>query len=120
MKKSFYIVLMILYVFLLAIWCFRFPISYKIATGINPDLVTRDLTKTEFDSLKKAYRIRQTIAAVLLYGSAILALCSFIALRTGKIKQRLFLKITLIIATVIAVLLITINGVHFIPTPPIR
>jgi hypothetical protein len=89
-------------------------------TGKDPNLITHDFTNEERESVEKAYRIREAISATLLYSSVILALCSYIALRVGWMTPRSIVKSVFIISAIVAIVLILINGIHFIPGPPIR
>jgi len=116
MKKFIYPALTILYLLIIVIWCYRFPLSYKVTTGINPNLITQDLTNKEREGVENALKIRQAISNTLLYSSAILALGSYIALRVEWLKPTLLIRSVFIVSVVIAFVLMIVNGIHFIPT----
>lgn len=121
MLKICLITLLLLYVGILAIWCYRFPISNKLTTGSYYELVVdHDFTEAEREDVKKAYDIRQTISNLLLYSSIVLSVGSYIALRNHWFEPRAIVKAALYISGAIAVILILVNGIHFIPGPPIR
>jgi hypothetical protein len=89
-------------------------------TGIDPNLITHDLTNEERESIEKAYGIRHAINNTLLYSSLIIAIGSYVALRLDWLKPRLLLKSVFIISAIVAIVLMLVSGIHFIPGPPIR
>ncbi len=108
------------YVGMVVGWCYRFPISYKIVGG-DPDLIeNRDVTLVERDAIKKAYRIRLTISNILLYSSVLLSVGSYIILRNHLFEPSTVVKVIMVISGLIAIILILVNGIHFIPGSPIR
>ena len=114
-------IILILYVGMIGIWCFRFPISYKITNGSNHDLVVdHDFTEREREGLEKAYQIRKILSNVLTFSSILVSVGSYISLRTKWIRTKTVLKIVMYISGFIAIVLILVNGIHFIPGPPIR
>ena len=120
MLKFVYIVVIISYLFIIGIWCYRYLISYRRTTGIDPDLITHNLTDQERENINKAYRIRKTISNILLYSSVVLSVGSYIILRNHWIDSRGIVKTAMVISGFIAIILILVNGIHFIPGPPIR
>lgn len=89
--------------------------------GGDPDLITnRDLTMKERDRIDEAYRIRSNISNLLIYSSIAVSIISLIVLSKGKVQPRIIVKVALYVSAFIAVFLILINGIHFIPEPPIR
>jgi hypothetical protein len=121
MTKALYIVLVILYLVILGVWCYRFPISYKLTTGINSNLILigRDLTFEERRATEEAFQIRTTISDVLLYSSLAVSIVSFLLIRTNSRRPKL-IKPIMILSIIIAVVLLLVEGVKFIPVPPIR
>jgi hypothetical protein len=121
MTKIIYIIFIILYIGIISGWCYRFPISYKLTNGSYNDLVVdHDFKETERDGIKKAYQIRQTISNILLYCSVMLSVSSYIIFRNHSIDPRIVAKIIMITSGLIAIILILVNGIHFIPGPLIR
>jgi hypothetical protein len=120
LKIAFSITL-ILYIGIIGIWCYRFPISYKLTNGSYHDLVVdHDFTQQEREGLEEAYRIRQIVSNVLLFSSILVSVGSYICLRSKWIRTKTMLKIIMYISGFIALVLILINGIHFMPGPPIR
>jgi hypothetical protein len=118
--KNIYIALVILYIGMIAAWCIRYPLSYEIV-GVKPDLIEeRSLTHQEYKILEKAVKIRQWSSKGLLYASLITAATSFVFLRKYWFEPVIIIKIVMIVAALIALILILVNGVHFVPGPPIR
>lgn len=118
--KIIYIISIVLYVGIIGIWCYRFPISYKIVGG-NPNLIeNRDLTNEEYDRIKSSYFVRQKISNILVFCSVLLCIGSYIIKRNHWFEPVIIIKVVMIVAAIIALILILINGIHFIPGPPIR
>src|SRR3989337_389909 len=111
MIKGIYIVIATLYLIIIGIWCYRYQISYRMTTGIDPDLITHDLTSQERDNIDKAYRIRRAISHILLYSSAALSAGSYIILRSQWLKPRVIVKVVMVISGVIAIILTLVNGI---------
>lgn len=121
MLKIVFIIILFLYAGVIGIWCYRFTISYRLTNGSNHDLVVHhDFTEAEREGVKKAYRIRQTISNTLLYSSIFLSAGSFIILRNHWVEPGGIVKVVMYISGFIAVVLILVNGIHFVPGPPIR
>jgi magnesium-transporting ATPase (P-type) len=113
------IIFLSLYLAIISVWCFRFPISYNIVGG-DPDLIeNRDLTNEEYSRLDEAYQIRSNVSNLLLYSSIFLCIGSYL-LRRHWIEHKRLLKTTMYLSGVIAVILILVQGIHFVPGPPIR
>lgn len=118
--KYTYIALIALYIGMIAVWCMRYPISYKIV-GVKPDLIEeRSLTHQEYKGLEKATKIRQWCSKVFLYGSLLMFVISILFLRNHWYEPAIILKMVMIVTGIIALTLILVNGIHFIPGPPIR
>ena len=114
-------IILMLYVVIIGIWFFRFPISYKLTNGSYHDLVVdHDFTEKEREGLDKAYQIRQTISNVLIFSSILVSASCYISVCTKWFKPTTILKIVMFISGFIAILLTPVNGIHFIPGPPIR
>ena len=112
---------LLLYVGIIGIWFYRFPISYRMTNGSNHDLVVdHDFTEQEREGLEKAYHIRQILSVVLIFSSGLVSVGSFISLHSKRIKSKTLVKIVMYISGFIAIVLILVNGIHFIPGPPIR
>jgi hypothetical protein len=112
---------LILYVGVIGIWCYRFPISYKLTNGSNHDLVVdHDFTEQEREGLGKAYHIRQVVSNILILSSILVSVGSYIILHTKHVRAKTGLKIVMYASGIIAVVFIMVNGIHFIPGPPIR
>src|SRR5215471_4103174 len=109
--KYIYIVFVVLYLLIIVIWCYRYPISYKMTTGIDPKLITRDLTKDEYDGIEKAFYLRRWMSSILLYSSFFMTLSSYGILRTNLIMP----KTIMILSAIAAIILVIVNGIHFIP-----
>ena len=120
MLKFVYIVVIVIYLLMIGTWCFRYQISYRMTTGIDPDLITHNLTDQERENIDKAYRIRKTISNILLYSSVVVSVGSYIIMRNHWIDSRRVVKTAMVISGFIAIILILVNGIHFIPGPPIR
>jgi hypothetical protein len=121
MLKVLYIIIILIYVAIIGLWCYRFPISYKMTNGTYHDLVVdHDFTEAERDGVEKAYRIRQNISNILFFSSVVLSVISFTFLRNQWFQPVKIVKIVMIVAGIIALILILVNGIHFIPGPPIR
>lgn len=118
--KYIYIALIVLYIGMIAVWCMRYPISYKIV-GVKPDLIEeRSLTHQEYKELEKATKIRQWCSKVFLYSSLFVFIISILFLRNHWFEPAIIVKVVMIVAGIIALILILVNGIHFIPGPPIR
>jgi hypothetical protein len=113
------IIFLALYLSIILAWCFRFQISYNVVGG-DPDLIeNRDLTNEEYSRLNEAYQMRTKISNLLLYSSIFLCIGSYLLFR-NRTKHRRLLKTTMYLSGVIAVILIFVQGIHFVPGPPIR
>ena len=103
-----------------AVWCTRYSISYKIV-GIKPDLIEeRSLTHQEYKGLQKATKIRQWCSKIFLYSSLIMFALSILFLLNHWFEPSIIVKAVIIVAGIIALILILVNGISFIPHPPIR
>jgi hypothetical protein len=112
--------LMVTYALIMIAWGFRFPISYRITHGTYGDLVLdHNFTRQEMDSLEKAYHIRLVISKVLLYSSVLMFIVSWIIHQRRLFEPRILVKIIMIISGLIACVLILVNGINFIPGPPL-
>jgi hypothetical protein len=109
------------YVALITVWCCKFPISYKLTNGTYHKLVLdHDFTKQELKGIEKAYRIRVIISKVLLYSSIFAWVVSYICFQKKWIRNNALVKIVMYVSAIIAIVLMLVNGIHFIPGPPIR
>ena len=118
-KKIAVVISLLLYLVIIAVWCYRFPISYKVVGG-DPSLIeNRDLTSKEYNRIDEAYRIRLKVSNLLLYSSLFVYMGSYI-LRRRWVEERRLLKTSMYLSGLIAVILILVNGIHFISGPPIR
>ena len=118
--KYIFIVIVILYVGVIAAWCMRYPLSYKIV-AVKPDLIEeRSLTHQEYKALEKAVKIRQWCSKILFYTSLFVFITSVLFLRNQWFEPVSIVKAVMITAGIIALILILVNGIHFIPGPPIR
>jgi hypothetical protein len=114
-------IILILYIGIIGIWCYRFPISYKLTNGSSHDLIVdHDFTKQEREGVEKAYYIRRTLSNALIFSSILLSLCSYIGLHKKWIRNKAIVKVVMYVSGLIAIVLILVNGIHFIPGPPIR
>ncbi|HMF70604.1 MAG TPA: hypothetical protein VK616_03975 [Flavitalea sp.] len=121
MLKIVFIIILLLYAGVIGTWSYRFIISYRLTNGSNHDLVVdHDFTAAEREGVKKAYRIRQKISNILLYSSVLLSVGSFVILRNNWIEPRVIIKVVMYISGLIAAVLILVNGIRFVPGPPIR
>ncbi len=121
MLKILFISIVFIYVVIIGMWCCRFPISYKLTNGSYHNLVVyHDFTKAEREGVEKAYRIRKNISNILLLSSILLSLLSYATLRSHLFEPANFVKAIMIVSGIIALILILVNGIHFIPGPPIR
>ena len=118
-RKIAVVITFLLYLVIIAVWCYRFPISYKIVGG-DPSLIEyRDLTSEEYNIIDEAYRVRLKVSNLLFYSSLFVCISSYI-LRRRWVEERRLLKTSMYLSGLIAVILILVNGIHFIPGPPIR
>jgi hypothetical protein len=118
--KYIYIVIIVLYIGVIAAWCMRYPLSYR-TVGVKPDLIEeRSLTHQEYKALERAVKIRQWCSKMLLYASLLVFVTSIFFLRNQWFEPVTIVKVIMIAAGIIALLLIIVNGIHFIPGPPIR
>jgi len=118
--KYIYIGLIVLYTGMAAAWCMRYSISYKIV-GVKPDLIEeRSLTHQEYEGLQKAAKIRQWCSQGFLYSSLLMFALSILFLRNHWLEPAIIVKVVMIVAGIIALILILVNGIHFIPGPPMR
>ena len=121
MLKFLFVVIVFAYMAIIGIWCYRFPISYKLTNGTYHDLVIdHDFTEAERDGVEKANRIRKNISRILLFSSILLSIVSYLVLRNRWFEPVVMVKIIMIISTIIALILILVNCIRFIPGPPIR
>ena len=80
-KKIAVVISLLLYLVIIAVWCYRFPISYKVVGG-DPSLIeNRDLTSKEYNRIDEAYRIRLKVSNLLLYSSLFVYMGSYILRR---------------------------------------
>lgn len=120
-RQTLFIIALLMYAGIIAAWLLKFPISYKLSNGsFHELLVDHDFTSAERDGVAKAYRIRQTISAVLQIGSVVVFGGMYFLKRdqTGRIKT--FAKWVMLIAALFAIVLTLVNGIHFIAPSPIR
>ena len=118
MIKIIYITILVLYIGIIGAWGYRFPISFRIVGGDSSLITNRDLTNEGFESIDRSYEIRKIISDILIYSSLLLSVSSFVISRNKFIKPEKLVKIVMIVSGLIAVLLILINGIGFIPTGP--
>lgn len=118
--KYIYIVIIVLYIGVIAAWCMRYPLSYR-TVGVKPDLIEeRSLTHQEYKAIERAVKIRQWCSKMLLYASLLVFVTSIFFLRNQWFEPVTIVKVIMIAAGIIALLLIIVNGIHFIPGTPIR
>jgi len=114
-------VILIMYVLILVTWWYRFPISYKLTNGSYVDLVVdHDFSEQEREVVERAYHIRQTISNVLIWSSVLLSVTANVYQRTSLSRKKAFVRGIMYISGILAIVLILVNGIHFIPGPPIR
>ena len=117
--KIIFLIIAVLYLGILISWCFRFPISNKIV-GVNPNLIeSRSLTHEESKRIDEAYLIRRKISNILLYCS-VLTFASIFIMKNYLRDWKIMVKILFYLSGIIAALLMLVNGIHFVPGPPIR
>jgi hypothetical protein len=98
----------------------RYSISYKIV-GVKPDLIEeRSLTHQEYKALEKATAIRKWSSKIFLYSSLFVVGISILFLRNHWFEPIVIVKVVMVVAGLITLLLILVNGISFIPGPPIR
>lgn len=117
--KFLYLGLTISYLIIVCIYFLRFEVSYRIVDARPEIIQVRDLTKAEFRGLKRAEKIRETISRIFLYFSICMATISA-ALWYFKPYPVLIFIIIFFLSLFWALILIVVNGIKFIPTPPIR
>jgi hypothetical protein len=118
--KYVYIGLVILYIGIIALWCMRYPLSYRIV-GVKPNLIEeRSLTHQEYKAQKKAVRIRQWCSQILFYASIVVLITSFLFLRNSWFAPIAIVKIVLVVSGIITFILMIVDKINFIPGPPIR
>ncbi|NML21489.1 hypothetical protein HHL16_11425 [Pseudoflavitalea sp. G-6-1-2] len=104
-----------------AIWCYRFPISYKLTNvTYHALIVDHDLTQAERDGIGKAYQIRKNISTIFQVFSFVVWIGCFLLLRAQKIAPRWLARIIIYLAATAAIILTLADGIGFIPGPPIR
>lgn len=114
MIKILFLILLFIYGLIIASYCFKFPISYKLTNGNDHELkIDHDFTEKEREDDKKSYLIRQLISNTLLYSSSFMFLFSYFISKRNLFKPLIILKIAMYISSFIAILLFLINGVHF-------
>jgi hypothetical protein len=118
--KYIYVILVAFYICIIAVWCMRYSLSYKIV-GVKSDLIEeRSLTHEKHKAIQNSFEIRQSFSKILLYTSFFTFIASFFFLRNKWFKQVTVVKAIMISAGVIVLILMLVNGIHFIPSPPIR
>ncbi len=118
--KILYLILTISYLIAVCIYFLRFEISYRIVDA-RPEIVkVRDLTPKEYKGLERAEKIRKTISRTLLYFSICVAIISAAIWYFKPYPISVYIKIMFFLSLFWALLLIVVNGIKFIPTPPIR
>ena len=114
-------IILILYLGIISIWCYRFPISYRLTNGSNHDLVVdHDFTEQEREGVEKANYIRRIVSNTLMLSSVLVSVGSYIGLRKKWIRNEAIVKIVMYVSGFIAIALMLVNGLHFVPGPPIR
>jgi hypothetical protein len=120
MPRTLYIVIVIIYLAIIGAWCYRFPISYKATNGTYHDLVLdHNFTQEERNGLEKAYRIRVAISTTLMISSILISISSYVVLKKGWFQPAIYVKVITVIAAAIGLILILVNGIHFVPIGPI-
>lgn len=118
--KYIYIALIVLYIGVAAAWIIRYPISYKIV-GVKPDLIEeRSLTHQEYKALQQATKIRKWCSKLFFYSSLFMTAISILFLRYHLFESTIIVKGIMIIAGLVALILLLVNGISFIAGPPIR
>lgn len=113
--------LFIAYVVTIVTWCYRFPISYKLTNGSYNDLVVdHDFSEQELEGIERAYHIRQTVSNVLIFSSILISITAYAYQPMAFSGTKTFVKGVMYISGFIAIVLILVNGIHFIPGPPVR
>ncbi len=122
MIRRIYIATVILYIVIIGLWCFRYPISYSLTTGIDTDLIVknRSLTPIEYRSLDKAYQIRGTISTDLLYSSLALSISSFFIIRRNILQPTPVVKPMMYLSAAITIIIVVVNSIGFVPHAPVR
>lgn len=120
MIRAFYIVLIVAYAIMFVSYFMKYEISYRIVK-VRPEIVEqRSLTYEEYKGLKKAEIIRNRINFFMLLSSIIIAGVSAIVWYFNLFNPLIVIKIVFIISGLWAIILMIVNGIHFIPNPPIR
>lgn len=120
MFRAFYIALIIAYAVMFVAYFFKYEISYRMVK-VRPEIVMqRSLTQEEYKELKRAEIIRHRINFFMLLSSIIIAVVSAIFWYFNLFSPPAVVKIVFIISGLWAIILMVVNGIHFIPNPPIR
>lgn len=118
--KIAYLCLAIGYIILIIVHLLSFEISYRIV-GVRPQLLKeRSLTFDEHKALERAQKIRNNISRGLLYFSIVIAIISAALWYFKPYPVGIFIKVMFFLGLFWALLLFVVNGIKFIPTPPIR
>lgn len=83
-------------------------------------LLTMILQSKNEKASKKANYIRRIVSNTLMLSSVLVSVCSYIGLRKTWIRNKAIVKIVMYVSGFIAIALMLVNGLHFVPEPPIR
>jgi hypothetical protein len=110
----------VLYILTIVAHLFSFEISYRIVK-VRPEIVkVRDLTYAEHKGLERAQRIRNNIGRALLYFSLVITIISGLIWYFKPYEPTTFVKVLFFVGLFWTILLKIVQGIHFIPLPPIR
>lgn len=118
--KIFYLLISVAYLLTIAIYFLRFEISYRFVNARPEILKERSLTFEEHKGLEKAQKIRNNISTAFLWFSLFVAITSGLIWYFKPIDLTIFLKAVFFMSIFWTLLLKIAQGIHFIPTPPIR
>ena len=120
MIKIIYITVVVLYLLFFVVFLFKSDITYTICK-VNPNLIKiRSLTNEEFYDLEAAQKIIRTIPVWFMITSFVVAFISGLFLYFDLVEMKQVVKFVFKFSLIVAIILFIINGINFIPMPPIR
>lgn len=120
MVRAVYIILMIIYAASLVAYFSRYEISYRLL-DVNPGIVNqRSLTYEEYYRLKDAESMMRRISSCVMWASIAFFFVSVAVSRIDAGLPASVPKFLMFVSGSMAIVLILVEGIHFIPTSPIR
>jgi hypothetical protein len=120
MIKIIYIVIVIFYFLFFIVYLFKSDVIYTLFK-VNPNLIKiRSLTREEFYALEAAHKLIRQIPVWFMIISFVVAIISGIINYFDLIEIKHTVKFIFKFSLIAAIILFIIDGINFIPMPPIR